>query len=115
MVMGTDSVAILETGAATNLVCLKWLVHHNGILDSKNVPRVPTCPACARFKFGDARLGTARRAADILVGIAGNRGRLMAFAVDADILALLRRGAVAALVGQLHTSRDTLTLRKQGL
>ena len=113
-VMDADSVAVLDTGATANLVRLKWLGHHNEILGRWGVPRPENDPACTRCRCGDGRLGEARCAADISLGIAGNRTKFTAFAVEADIPALLRKGAMGALGGQLVVSRDISTLRKQG-
>ena len=44
----------------------------------------------ARFRLGDGRLGEVRRAADTPAGFAGRRGKFTAFALEADIPALLR-------------------------
>ena len=51
---------------------------------------------------------------DIPVGISGNEGKITAFALDADIPTLLRKGAGETLGGQLGFSRDALELGKQG-
>ena len=57
----------------------------------------------------------ARCAADIRVGQAGNRGKPTAFALGAEIPALLREGALEALARQWDVSRDISMLRNQGL
>ena len=64
-----------------------------------------------KFRSGDGRLGEVRQAAGIPVGIAGNRGRFTAFALGADISALLRKGAAEALGGQsdIFSSFDEFT------
>ena len=54
--MQDDSVVILDTGATANLVCLRWLNHHNALLEQKGMSRVSPYPAQARFKFGDGRI-----------------------------------------------------------
>ena len=51
-------------------------------------------------------MGEIRRAADFPVGIAGSRDKLSAFVFDADISALLRKGALEALGAQWDISRD---------
>ena len=98
--MRNDSVVVLDTGATANLVCFRWLGHHNTLLEQQGLPRVPTYPAQARFKFGDGRTGDVCFAADITVGIAGAKGTFTAFVLDADIPALLCKGALEALAGQ---------------
>ena len=56
-----------------------------------------------------------RHAADVPAGAAGNKGKCTAFVLEADMPALLRKGAVEALGGQLDFSRDALALRKKGV
>ena len=113
--MRDDSVVVLDTGATANLVCFRWLSHHNSLLEQQGLPRVLTYPAQARFKFGDGRTGNVCFAADITVGIAGAKGAFTAFALDADIPALLCKGASEALAGQLDFARSTLTLGPEAL
>ena len=48
-----------------------------------------------------------------MVGIAGFKKTLTAFALEADIPALLREGASGALGGQLGSEYDVLTFRNQ--
>ena len=60
----------------------------------------------ARFKFGCGRVGEAKFAADIKVGIAGRRDPFTALVLEADIAALLRKGALEALGGHLDFLRD---------
>ena len=55
-----------------------------------------------------------RRAADTPAGVAESKGKFTAFALDADISALLRKGAAEALGGQLDFARDSLALRRHG-
>ena len=105
-----DSVAILDTVATANLVCFRWLNRHNSMLGKMGLPRVSPYPAQARFKFGDGRMGVARFAVDITADRAGAKGDFTAFVLDADIPALLRRGASEALGGQLEFPGDTLPL-----
>ena len=105
---------VLDTGATAKLACFSWLARHNRILGRRGIPRVTTCPSKATFRPGDGCLGEARHAADIPVGVAGIRGRLTAFAPEADIPALLRSRAMEALGGQLDFLRGSLNLRRQG-
>ena len=77
--------------------------------------RAEPCPARAIFKFGDGDLGAVRRAANILVAIAGGRGKFTASLLEAAIQALLRRGALGALGGQLAFAHTISTLSKQGV
>ena len=60
-----------------------------------------TYPGSARFIFGDWRFGEARVAADITGAIAGLRGSLAAFALEADIPALFRKAPTGALGSKL--------------
>ena len=85
-----ESVAIVDTGATTNLVCFQWLRHHNDLLAQRGLPKVVSYPAHALFKFGDGRTGEVCHATDITVGVAGVKGTFTAFALDSDIPALLR-------------------------
>ena len=88
---------VLDTGATANLACFPWLGDHNRILDPEGLQRASTYPSPARFRFGGGRLGQVSQAADIPVGVAGSKGNFPAFALEADIPALLREGAVEAL------------------
>ena len=114
LVSQADSVAVLDTGATANLVRASWLARHNRIVEGYGIPRAPTYPSTARFVIGDGRLGEVSHAADIPGGIAGNKGKCAAFALDADIPALLRKGAMEALGGQLDCSRGSWVLRRHG-
>ena len=60
-------------------------------------------------------MGGVCHAADITVGIAGSKGTFTAFVLDADIPALLRKGALEALAGQLDFARNALTLGSRGV
>ena len=111
MLAESDSIAVSDTGAGPNLVCFSLLQPHNRILRREESPRVSTQLASARFRSGDGGLGEGRRAADTPVGIAGNKGEFAAFALEADIPALLRKGALEARGGRLDFSRDISTLR----
>ena len=77
-----------------------WLARHNRILDRRGNPRVTTYPSQAGFCLGDGRHGQEHHAADFPAGVAGHRGMFTAFALEADIPALLRKGAMEALGGQ---------------
>ena len=59
--------------------------------------------------------GEVRFAADIRAGAAGDRGIFTAFALDADIPALLREEASEALKGQLGFARNMSTFGEQGV
>ena len=100
LVSKEDSAAALETGATANLARLRCLEQHNQLLGRRGSQWVSTNPSKVRFRLGDGRLGKVRHA-DIPVGIAGNDGGFTAFALDADIPALLREGAREELGGQL--------------
>ena len=76
--------------------------------------RVSTYPSSARFRFGDGCHGEVRHPADSPPGIARHTGKFPAFALDADFPALLRKGAMVALGGQLDFPRDVLILRGHG-
>ena len=89
-----DSVVVLCAGASSNLVCFIWPGNHDSHLREMGSPKVGPYPTMARFKFGDVRVGEVRYAADIKVGIAGRRGAIAAFFLDAEIPASLRRGAL---------------------
>ena len=97
--MDGETAAVLQTGATANLACLWRLEHHNEISERTGIPQVTTYPGRARFKFGDGRLREIHCAADSLAGIAGSRGEFTAFALEADIIALFRKGALAAQGG----------------
>ena len=106
--------AALETGAAAKLVSFSWLAHRNRILERFGIPGVTANPPQARFRFGDGRLGEVRHAADVPVGIAGNKGMFTAFELDGDVPALLRDGDLEALRVQWDFLRGSLNLRRQG-
>ena len=88
----TGSAAVLAARATASVLCSRRSGRHNRISAQNEFPQLSTYPGCARFKFGDGRLGEVRCAADNPVGIAGTTGKLTAFATEADIPALLRRG-----------------------
>ena len=97
--MCEDNLVALDSGAAANLVCFKRSENRNLLLGKQGLPRISTDPAGARFKFGDGRLREVRFVADVTVGDAGCQGALAAFALGADIPALLPKGALGALEG----------------
>ena len=110
-----DSVGELETGATANLVCFKWLGNHNSHLQKTGILQVRTYPTMARFRYGDGRNGEVRFAAEIKVGIAGRKGAFTAPMLEADIQALLRKGAHGALGGHLESARDVSAVRNHGV
>ena len=63
------------------------------------LPRVTTYPTRARFEFGGGRMGYAHFSADIVVGIVDSKGNMTVSALDADIPAFLREGAMEAFGG----------------
>ena len=93
-------VAVLVTRNTETLVRYGWLEPRNPISDRWGVQRPETCPACARFKSGDGCSVDVRCATDISAGIDGGRGKFAAFAPEADIPGLSRKGALEALEGQ---------------
>ena len=105
-----DSVLVLDAGPTANLVCFRWLEHRNRLLEQHGFQRASAYPSKARFRFGYGLVGGVRYAADIPAGIAGNKGKLTAFALGADALALLWRAAMEALRGHLEFPRDSLVL-----
>ena len=113
--MREGRVVISDTGATADLVCLRWLIHHNSRPEKMGRPPGATYPAKARFKFGGGRMGDVRHDADISAAIAGAKGNFTASVFDADIPLLLRQGALGALGEQLVFSRDTHTLGFRGL
>ena len=72
-------------------------------------------PSADRFKFGDGRIGEDQHAANITVGVAGRKGSFAACVVDAEIPALLCKGALEALSAQLDFAKDTLLLERHGV
>ena len=109
------SVVFLGTGAADKLVRFKSLRNRNSLVGKQWLHRVSTYTPSARLKFSNGRLGEARNAADITVGVAGCGGALTAFASEVDIPALLCRGDSEALWGQLDFTSDVLTIRNRGV
>ena len=69
-----DSVVVLDTGATANLICFRWLDHHNTILQQWGLEKVTPYRAHATFRFGDGRTGDVGFAADVTVGLAGAKG-----------------------------------------
>ena len=105
----------LGTGATANLVCRRQLGTRNLLLGRKGFWQVSTHPAWARYKIGDSHLGEVRVDADISVGTARRRGLFTAFVLEADIPALLCRGALGVPGGRLDFPRNIPTLRRQGV
>ena len=105
----------LDTGATANLVSFERLENHKSIVGKRGLRRKSSHTASARFKFGDGRRGEVRYAAEITVGTAACKDTLAAFASLADIPALLREGALEALVGQLDFASGVSTVRDNGL
>ena len=96
MVSQEDSVVVLDTGAAANLVCSSWLAHRNSILKRHGIPKVATYRSHARFRFGYGRFGEVRHAADVPVGIDRKKGMFTACVLEGDAPALLRKGVMEA-------------------
>ena len=114
LVSDEGSLAALDTGATADSVYCWWLQRQNRLLGKKGRQKVSTCPSSARGRFRDGRLDDVRHAADFPACISGSQGNFAAFALDADIAELSRKGALEALGGQLDFLRDPLTLRKRG-
>ena len=92
-----DSAVVLHTGAPANLVCFNCLENHNSHLQQVGIPPKMVHSTTARFKFGNGRIGEARYAADLKVGIAVRRGSIAVFALGEAIPASGSRGALEAL------------------
>ena len=105
---------VLDPGATADFVCFSWLARHARFLGKNGIPRVTTYPSKARFRFSERPLGEVRHPADIPVGAAGKKGKFTALVLDAGIPALLRRGDMEALGGQLGFLRVSSVLRRQG-
>ena len=82
---GMESVAASGAGATANPARFKWLSRHNAIRQKLGVPTARPSAACARFKFGDSRMGDAQFVADVPAGSAGCRGAIATSLVEADI------------------------------
>ena len=111
----SDSVAVLGAGATANLVRFKWLDNRIIFLQRQDFPKVMPYSTSARFKFGGGRATEVKHAADIKVGIAWGEGAFAGFVLDADIPALLRKGVLGSLGGQLDFERDILSIRTHGV
>lgn len=94
---GRHSTVIIDTGNSANLVGAKWLNNHNAILRGSGRPLAKITPAFASFRYGDGRIGDARRAACIPIAIVGYAGQLMAYVADADIPTFLGEEALETL------------------
>ena len=90
----SESVVVLDAGAAASLICFRRLERRNCISQRNDYQKASTHPSSARFRLGDVRLGDVHHATDVPVGIAKSEGTSTAFAPDADIPALLRKGAL---------------------
>ena len=110
-----DSVVEWDTGDTADLARFHWLGYPNQLLESRGFPRVSAYPSKARVRIGDGRIGEVRRGADIPAGVTWRKGKCTAFALDADIPALMRDGVMESLGGQSEFSRDSLVLVKQGV
>ena len=115
MVSNPDSVVVFDAGATANLICFKWLDNRHLFLQNLGFPKVMPYSTSARLKFGGGRVGEVRHAADIKVGIAWRKIAFATFVLDADIPALMRKGALEALGGRLSFERGILSIRTHGL
>ena len=77
----------------------RWSGRRISALERPGVPPAQPHPAEARFKFGNGRLGGVQYGADTPAGIARGRGKFTAISMDADIPALLSKGAPGASGG----------------
>ena len=110
----SDSTVIIDTAASANLVGVKWLNNPNATLRSLGRPPAKHKEALASFRYGDGRVGDVHNAAVIPIAIAGYTGQFMAYAVDADIPALLGKQALETLGSLLNSRQRVLTLEKLG-
>ena len=110
--MGTDGVVVLDTRPAANLVGFKWFERGNKFSERWGAPRPETYPECARIRFGDGLSVEVRCAADVPVGLAGNRGMCAASALEVGFPASLCTGALDSLGGELGSPRDISTQPK---
>ena len=107
VVSRASSAVVLDTGAAANLVSRAWVGKRSLFLERLGAESVRLYPSAARFKFGDGRIGEVQFAANISVNSAGRRGAFATFVMDAEIPALLRKGARETLGAQLDFAKDT--------
>ena len=105
---------VLETGAAENSACLKWLHRHTATPERLGTPLTRSNPACAKFKFGNGDVVEVRIAADIPDGIAGIQAALTTFPAGAEIPTTLRLGDLEPFRGKLNPPRNFLRLGKMG-
>ena len=96
---------MLRAGATADSLRFRWLDRRDFLLEQHKFQRVPAYPSQTQFHFSDGRVGDVRYAADIPAGVAGDKGKLTAFDLDADIPALLCKGAAEALRGKWIFSR----------
>ena len=91
-----ESKAVFGTLATASLVCRRLPQRRNSLLLKYSVPAAGLYPTAASSTVGNGRQGQVHCAADIPVAVAGRRGT---FPSDADIPALLRKGALATVAG----------------
>lgn len=89
MLADAGCVAVLDSGAAANSVCFRWLEDRN-----KSLGRTGRSSS-----HGLSGLRAIRFAADIPVRLAGNCVECTAFVPGADFPAFLRKGALEAAGG----------------
>ena len=94
LVSDEDSAVALDKGAAAILVRFR-------LIKGRGTRRYRPIRHLHAFASAICRLGEVRHAADIPEGIAGNKSKSTAFATDAEIPALLRKGAMEAPGGHM--------------
>ena len=104
--LGMESLAVLGTVAAAISACFGWLNPPAAMLERVGVPIAKPYPACARFKFGDGRMGDVRFTSETPAGIAGGRGKFTSLLLGADIPATPRKGALESLERYLDFRRS---------
>ena len=107
------SFVVLDTSATANLVRFAWMGNRNLRFRKMGFPKLIPYPTMARLKFGDGRVDQVRRAAGIQVGTVGRRGTSTACVLGVAIPALLRKGALGALRGQVDCERDISAILNQ--
>ena len=71
----------------------------NRLLERRGFQRPSAYPSKARFRSGYGRVGEVRYAADLPAGVAAYKGKFTASARDAEIPALVRKGAMEHWAG----------------
>ena len=89
---------------------MNWPNSRSAILQALGRPLAKITPGFASFRYGDGRVGDVHRAAVIPIAIVGHAGHFMAYVVDADVPALLRKNALETPGGHLNFCERVLAL-----